>query len=384
MEIFGETIDRELPDLARQGVRTRFIGRRDRAPDGCARRWRASRTRPPATTGSSSGSRSTTAAAPRSSRPRGASSRPASSRGVDENRCAAHLYAPDMPDPDLVIRTSGELRVSNFLLWQLAYAELVFVDRLWPDFGSRELQDALAAYARRRRRFGGASERQFWSRILVAVVGLPSCSARLARRLVAVRARRGGRGARAARVLHDHPAAARRSCRPATPARRSRCSAPSSAARTGARRLARRRCRSRSCSRALADAAVGHRRDRDDRARRGLDRDRARPRHAHPRADPASTPSSRSSRSCSPCSRATRPRTSSGGSSAGTSWRRALAGEDVGGLRRRRVAPCSSRSSRSTSRDFLPVWQALVLGGVIALAAPPATSSSRRSSGTCR
>ena len=67
----------------------------------------------------------------------------------------AHLYAPELPDPDLLIRTSGELRISNFLLWQLAYSELVFLDVLWPDFGAEELEDALAAYARRRRRFGG-------------------------------------------------------------------------------------------------------------------------------------------------------------------------------------------------------------------------------------
>ena len=74
---------------------------------------------------------------------------------VDENTFAAQLYAPSMPDPDLLIRTSGELRISNFLLWQLAYSELVFVDTLWPDFGPRQLRDALGAYARRRRRFGG-------------------------------------------------------------------------------------------------------------------------------------------------------------------------------------------------------------------------------------
>jgi undecaprenyl diphosphate synthase len=60
-----------------------------------------------------------------------------------------------MPEPDLLIRTSGELRVSNFLLWQIAYAELVFVDCLWPDFGARELRRALDEYAGRRRRFGG-------------------------------------------------------------------------------------------------------------------------------------------------------------------------------------------------------------------------------------
>ena len=75
--------------------------------------------------------------------------------GEDEDDFRAHLYAPDMHDPDLIIRTSGEQRSSNFLLWQLAYAELVFVDRLWPDFGERDLHSALAAYARRRRRFGG-------------------------------------------------------------------------------------------------------------------------------------------------------------------------------------------------------------------------------------
>jgi undecaprenyl diphosphate synthase len=60
-----------------------------------------------------------------------------------------------MPEPDLLIRTSGELRVSNFLLWQVAYTELVFVDTLWPDFGGRQLRHALAEYAGRRRRFGG-------------------------------------------------------------------------------------------------------------------------------------------------------------------------------------------------------------------------------------
>ena len=60
-----------------------------------------------------------------------------------------------MPDPDLLIRTSGEIRISNFLLWQAWYAELVFVETLWPDFGRQELENALVEYARRRRRFGG-------------------------------------------------------------------------------------------------------------------------------------------------------------------------------------------------------------------------------------
>ena len=73
---------------------------------------------------------------------------------IDEKTIAAHLYAPDVPDPDLMIRTSGELRISNFLLWQLSYAELYFTDVLWPDFREEQFQQALAEYARRHRRFG--------------------------------------------------------------------------------------------------------------------------------------------------------------------------------------------------------------------------------------
>ncbi len=74
---------------------------------------------------------------------------------IDEAALAARLYAPELPDLDLLIRTSGELRLSNFLLWQLAYAELVFADTLWPDFGEADLRSALAEYASRQRRFGG-------------------------------------------------------------------------------------------------------------------------------------------------------------------------------------------------------------------------------------
>lgn len=73
---------------------------------------------------------------------------------VDEMTLAAHLYAPDVPDPDLMIRTSGELRISNFLLWQLSYSELYFTDVLWPDFREPQFREALAEYARRHRRFG--------------------------------------------------------------------------------------------------------------------------------------------------------------------------------------------------------------------------------------
>jgi len=75
---------------------------------------------------------------------------------IDEARMAAHLFTADIPDPDLVIRTSGEKRISNFLLWQVAYAELVFLDTLWPDFSKRDMEDAIAEFHRRDRRYGAS------------------------------------------------------------------------------------------------------------------------------------------------------------------------------------------------------------------------------------
>ena len=156
MEIFGETIERELPDLAKEGVRTRFVGRRDRAPVELKERMAALEDE---TAGNERlqlwiafdyGGRAELVEATRRIVESGVEP-----EDVDEELLAEHLYAPDMPDPDLLIRTSGELRISNFLLWQLAYAELAFVDRLWPDFGEADLRSALEDYARRRRRFGG-------------------------------------------------------------------------------------------------------------------------------------------------------------------------------------------------------------------------------------
>ena len=76
-------------------------------------------------------------------------------RRSTRRRIRKHLYDPEMPDPDLVIRTSGEYRISNFLLWELAYSELVFTDVLWPDFRREHLFEAVREYQRRDRRFGG-------------------------------------------------------------------------------------------------------------------------------------------------------------------------------------------------------------------------------------
>lgn len=79
-----------------------------------------------------------------------------SADAIDESVVGAHLFTAGIPDPDLIIRTSGEKRISNFLLWQGAYAELVFIETLWPDFGRAELETALRDFHRRDRRFGGA------------------------------------------------------------------------------------------------------------------------------------------------------------------------------------------------------------------------------------
>ena len=157
MEILGETIDRELPDLAAQGVRTRFVGRRDRVPDDVsARMERLEKETAENDTldlwiAFDYGGRAEIVEAVR----RLVEADGVRPEEIDEELLRSYFYEPGMPDPDLLIRTSGELRISNFLLWQLAYAELVFVDTLWPDFGEEQLRSALEDYARRRRRFGG-------------------------------------------------------------------------------------------------------------------------------------------------------------------------------------------------------------------------------------
>jgi undecaprenyl diphosphate synthase len=153
METFSETIDREVQDLAREGVRTRFVGRRDRAPDALQRKMAeleaatADKNRLQLWIAFDYGGRAEIVEAARRVVEDGGE--------IDEESFARHLYAPGMPDPDLVIRTSGELRLSNFLLWQSAYAEFAFTDTLWPDFGPAEFRAAIEEYASRRRRFGG-------------------------------------------------------------------------------------------------------------------------------------------------------------------------------------------------------------------------------------
>jgi undecaprenyl diphosphate synthase len=155
IELMDETIERELPDLAKQGVRTRFFGRRDRVPPELQEKMArlesetAHLERLALWIAFDYGGRAELVDAVRSLVAEGLHP-----EDVSEDALASRLYAPELHDPDLVIRTSGEQRISNFLLWQSAYAELVFDGTLWPDFGEERLQAAVEEYARRGRRFG--------------------------------------------------------------------------------------------------------------------------------------------------------------------------------------------------------------------------------------
>ena len=149
MAMFAERIDRETPELDEEGVRMRFVGRREgarrraRCAHGLGRaRQTAANERITLFVAFNYGGRAEILDAARTF------------TGDDEDDFRRHLYAPDMHDPDLLIRTSGEQRISNYLLWQLAYAEFVFRDELWPDFSREVFEASLEEYAARRRRFG--------------------------------------------------------------------------------------------------------------------------------------------------------------------------------------------------------------------------------------
>jgi undecaprenyl diphosphate synthase len=148
---------RRRDELHDKGVRIRFAGRRDwRVPRRVLRRMDESvaltqaNRRMTLTMAFNYGGRAEIVDAVRALVARGVSA-----DKIDERAIRAHLYYPDLPDPDLVIRTSGEYRISNFLLWQLAYSELVFSDVLWPDFRRQHLFEAVAEFQRRERRYGG-------------------------------------------------------------------------------------------------------------------------------------------------------------------------------------------------------------------------------------
>ena len=149
MAMFSQRILAETPELHEEGVRLRFVGRREGVDPELIEQmeWAESHTaaneRITLFVAFNYGGRAEIVDAARSF------------TGTTEEEFRAHLYAPDMHDPDLVIRTSGEQRLSNYLLWQSAYSELVFTEVLWPDFSRDDFEAALREFDARRRRFGG-------------------------------------------------------------------------------------------------------------------------------------------------------------------------------------------------------------------------------------
>lgn len=148
MGMMGERIGSETPELKDEGVRMRYIGRRDELDQALVERMEWSETETAANeritlfVAFNYGGRAEILDAARSF------------TGDSEEEFRRHLYAPEMHDPDLLIRTSGEQRLSNYLLWQCAYSELVFRDELWPDFDRAALEASLREYETRQRRFG--------------------------------------------------------------------------------------------------------------------------------------------------------------------------------------------------------------------------------------
>lgn len=150
VRMFSEYIDRESPELHEEGVRIRFVGRRSApvpaklvAQMEWAEQLTAKNDRITFFIPFNYGGRAEIVDAARSF------------TGTTEEEFRRHLYAPEMHDPEIVIRTSGEQRLSNYLLWQTAYSELIFRDELWPDFDRAAFEEAIGQYGSRRRRFGG-------------------------------------------------------------------------------------------------------------------------------------------------------------------------------------------------------------------------------------
>jgi len=159
MSLFSESIRREVDELAHRGIELRFSGRLSELSNALQEQIRHAneRTRIGARSvlniAINYGGRGEIIDAIRELAREGADL-----TAIDERAVSEHLYTRGLPDPDLVIRTAGEMRLSNFLLWQAAYSEFYSTATLWPDFGENELDDALASYQRRVRRFGARPE----------------------------------------------------------------------------------------------------------------------------------------------------------------------------------------------------------------------------------
>jgi undecaprenyl diphosphate synthase len=157
--LLAQVIDRETEELHRREVRLKHVGRLDGLSSRLTKRVKQAVERTKDNSGMTLsvafnyGGRAEIMDAVRSLLSRGIT--PAD---VNEDVFRRYLYTPDLPDPDLIIRTGGEIRVSNFLLWQAAYSEYYFTPTYWPDFGEEEIEKALLAYSQRQRRFGRVPE----------------------------------------------------------------------------------------------------------------------------------------------------------------------------------------------------------------------------------
>src|SRR3954464_2983558 len=152
MAMFAERIDSETPELKEEGVRMRFIGRREGISDELTRRmdWAEAET--------GQNDRITLFVAFNYGGRAEILDAAAAYEGGGEEEFQSHLYAPEMHEPDLLIRTSGEKGISNYLLWRCAYSEFVFRGELWPDFTREAFEASLADYEERQRRFGARQQ----------------------------------------------------------------------------------------------------------------------------------------------------------------------------------------------------------------------------------
>ena len=160
MHLLGSSIEKNLDEIHEKNVKIRLLGRIEGLPSFTRKKLERAVAKTASNTGGTLvlalnyGGRAEIADAVKKLAEDAASGK-ISPKNIDEALFAEYLYAPDIPDPDLMIRTSGEYRISNFLLWELAYAELWFTDTLWPDFGREDFEAAIDSFYNRERRFGG-------------------------------------------------------------------------------------------------------------------------------------------------------------------------------------------------------------------------------------
>ena len=168
MRYLEDFLVREVAELHKENIRFRVIGRDEPLPKGIQKKIRDAQEKTRGNTGLTMvlalnyGARQeiTDAAARFAACVLRGEAKP---QDLDEDKFAGYFYAPDIADPDLLIRTSGEIRLSNFLLWQLSYAEFYFTDKYWPDFRRKDFEEAIEEYRKRQRRFGNMGWRSSWA-----------------------------------------------------------------------------------------------------------------------------------------------------------------------------------------------------------------------------